>query len=88
MTETTATPKQDAPTRHAGLRAWVEEVAALTQPSAIHWCDGSAEEYDAICRQLGHALAATAEGARTTLQGEFELNLVQRYLGPYRTPRG
>jgi hypothetical protein len=43
---------------------------------------------DAICRQLGHALAATAEGARTTLQGEFELNLVQRYLGPYRTPRG
>ena len=42
---------------------------------------------DAICRQLGHALAATAEGARTTLQGEFELNLVQRYLGPYRTPR-
>ena len=52
MTETTATPKQDAPTRHAGLKAWVEEVAALTQPSAIHWCDGSAEEYEAICRQL------------------------------------
>jgi hypothetical protein len=43
---------------------------------------------DAICRQLGHALAATAEGARTTLQNEFELGLVQRYLGPYRTPRG
>lgn len=43
---------------------------------------------DTICRQLGHALAATAEGARTTLQQEFELPLVQRYLGPYRTPRG
>jgi hypothetical protein len=43
---------------------------------------------DAICRQLGRALAATAEGARTTLQSEFELGLVQRYLGPYRTPRG
>jgi len=42
---------------------------------------------DAICRQLGHALAATAEGTRTTLQSEFELALVQRYLGPYRTPR-
>ncbi len=42
---------------------------------------------DAICRQLGHALAATAEGARTALQNEFDLNLVQRYLGPYRTPR-
>ncbi|NJK79813.1 MAG: DNA double-strand break repair nuclease NurA [Chloroflexaceae bacterium] len=42
---------------------------------------------DAICRQLQHALAATAEGARTTLQNEFDLALVQRYLGPYRTPR-
>jgi hypothetical protein len=42
---------------------------------------------DAICRQLGHALAATAEGARTTLQHEFDLPMVQRYLGPYRTPR-
>lgn len=42
---------------------------------------------DAICRQLGHALAATAEGARTRLQHEFDLALVQRYLGPYRTPR-
>lgn len=42
---------------------------------------------DTICRQLGHALAATAEGARTTLQREFDVALVQRYLGPYRTPR-
>lgn len=42
---------------------------------------------DAICRQLGHALHATAEGARTTLQREFDLPTVQRYLGPYRTPR-
>lgn len=42
---------------------------------------------DAICRQLGHALAATAEGARTALQHEFDLAVVQRYLGPYRTLR-
>lgn len=40
---------------------------------------------DAICRQTGRALEATAEGARTALQNEFGLNLVQRYLGPYRT---
>ena len=42
---------------------------------------------DAICRQAGRALEATAEGARTTLQNQFGLPLVQRYLGPYRTPR-
>ncbi|HEU4328618.1 MAG TPA: hypothetical protein VFS21_36105 [Roseiflexaceae bacterium] len=42
---------------------------------------------DAICRQLGRALDATTEGARTTLQNQFGLTLVQRYLGPYRTPR-
>jgi hypothetical protein len=42
---------------------------------------------DAICKQIGHALDATAEGARTTLQNQFGLPLVQRYLGPYRTQR-
>ena len=42
---------------------------------------------DTICRQIGRALDATAEGARTTLQTQFDLALVQRYLGPYRTPR-
>ena len=36
----------DAPTRNARLLAWVEEVASLTQPEAIRWCDGSQAEYD------------------------------------------
>jgi phosphoenolpyruvate carboxykinase (GTP) len=40
------------PTKHAKLTAWVEEIAALTQPDEIHWCDGSAEEYDRLCQQL------------------------------------
>jgi phosphoenolpyruvate carboxykinase (GTP) len=35
-----------APTRNAKLLAWVDQVAALTQPDAIHWCDGSEAEYD------------------------------------------
>jgi phosphoenolpyruvate carboxykinase (GTP) len=36
------------PTKHRKLLAWVEEVAALTQPDEVHWCDGSAEEYDGL----------------------------------------
>ena len=39
-------------TKHAKLLAWVEEVAALTQPEDIHWCDGSAEEYDRLAQAL------------------------------------
>jgi len=44
-----------APTTHENLLAWVEQVAELTQPDQIHWCDGSAEEYDELCRQLVEA---------------------------------
>ena len=40
------------PTKNEKLLAWVEEVAELTRPDAIHWCDGSAEEYDALAQQL------------------------------------
>ncbi len=39
-------------TTHKGLLAWVEEVAALTQPRDIYWCDGSDEEYERITSEL------------------------------------
>jgi phosphoenolpyruvate carboxykinase (GTP) len=42
----------NAPTTHAKLLDWVEEVAQLTQPDAVHWCDGSAEEYDSLAQTL------------------------------------
>jgi phosphoenolpyruvate carboxykinase (GTP) len=45
----------EAPTKNRKLISWVEEVAGLTQPDAVHWCDGSAEEYDRRCRELVEA---------------------------------
>src|SRR3954463_13914389 len=41
-----------APTKNERLLAWVDEMAALTQPDDIHWCDGSAEEYDSLAPEL------------------------------------
>jgi phosphoenolpyruvate carboxykinase (GTP) len=49
--ETTAT-EASAPTKNQSLIAWVKEAAALTEPASIHWCDGSAEEYDRLCQEL------------------------------------
>ena len=34
------------------LRKWVEKTAHLTEPAAIHWVDGSQEEYDLLCAQM------------------------------------
>jgi phosphoenolpyruvate carboxykinase (GTP) len=40
------------PTQHKKLIAWVEEIARLTTPDRIHWCDGSDQEYDELCQLL------------------------------------
>jgi phosphoenolpyruvate carboxykinase (GTP) len=53
MTDATAAP--EAPTRNQALTSWVDEIAKLTKPKSIHWCDGSAAEYDRICAELVEA---------------------------------
>ena len=34
------------------VAAWVDEVAKLTQPHTIHWCDGSDAEFETLKREL------------------------------------
>jgi phosphoenolpyruvate carboxykinase (GTP) len=50
------------------LQSWVDQVAAHTQPEAIHWCTGSEEEY----RDLIELMLAT--GTLTTLNKQTHPN--------------
>jgi phosphoenolpyruvate carboxykinase (GTP) len=34
------------------IDGWVKQVAQQCEASAIHWCDGSQEEYDNLCKLL------------------------------------
>ncbi len=38
--------------KHAALRKWVDDMAALCKPQTIYWCDGSDAEYQRLCQLL------------------------------------
>ena len=54
--------------RHSGLRLWVSEIARLTKPARIVWCDGSQAEYDRLCADL------VAAGTLTRLNEKLRPN--------------
>ena len=39
-------------TSNQKLKTWVAEIAALTKPDSIHWCDGSEQENTTLCELL------------------------------------
>ena len=54
------------PTTQRRLLEWVDEAVSLCKPDDVHWCDGSAEEYDRLCRPLvdaGHVRAPVGRQA-------------------------
>ncbi len=61
MTAATA----NAPTKNAKLLAWVDEIAELTTPKDVCWCDGSQEEYDRLCQQMVASGMATKLDEKT-----------------------
>jgi phosphoenolpyruvate carboxykinase (GTP) len=42
----------EIPTRNHNLIAWVNEVVKLCKPDSVHWCDGSREENEKLCKLL------------------------------------
>ncbi|MCX2731385.1 phosphoenolpyruvate carboxykinase (GTP) [Saccharopolyspora sp. NFXS83] len=55
MTALTIPGLDQAPTRHARLLSWVREVAELTTPDRVVWCDGSQQEWTRLTDELVEA---------------------------------
>ena len=68
MSSTTIPGFADAPTKNKKLLSWIQEVAELTTPDRIYWCDGSDAEWDRLTQEL------VASGTLTPLNSQKRPN--------------
>jgi phosphoenolpyruvate carboxykinase (GTP) len=49
-----ATARTETPggTSNPKLKSWIAEVTSMLRPDAVHWCDGSKDEYQAMLRAM------------------------------------
>jgi phosphoenolpyruvate carboxykinase (GTP) len=51
ITQTNFSVFETAPAK-SELQNWVKGIASICQPDKIHWCDGTKEEYNGLCKML------------------------------------
>ena len=61
------------------LLRWVDKMRELMRPAAIHWVDGSEEEYDLLCAQM------VRDGGLPTLLAEWATHIRGRWATPVPT---
>ena len=69
---------------HQGLQAWVDEVAHLTKPAEIYWCDGSVAEIDRLNAMMvadGTLIELDAEKHPDSFLARSDINDVARVEG-------
>jgi phosphoenolpyruvate carboxykinase (GTP) len=52
MSATVTSTSQKPPTKNATLIAWIDEMAKLTKPDRLYWCDGSESEKQRLTEEM------------------------------------
>ncbi|MEP6462604.1 MAG: phosphoenolpyruvate carboxykinase (GTP) [Frankiaceae bacterium] len=66
----------EAPTGHTGLITWVREIAELTKPDRVEWCDGSVDEWERLTDLM------VQQGTFTKLHPELRPNSFVAFSDP------